>query len=339
MTSKVFVTGASGYIAKHIILQLLLAGHNVVGSVRNMTRADEVRAAVMPHLPEDIDLEFALDFKVLDLTSDHGWQDALSGCTSLIHTASPFPLTSPRNEDDLIRPAVDGTVRALSAADAAGIKRVVLTSSAVAVMQANPPQNRTFDETDWSDPDHPTNSAYGRSKLQAERAAWAYATDHKLALTTINPVLVFGAPLDTAFGSSVSIIQRLLRGKDPMLPKIGFPIVDVKDVAKMHVAALTNDETHGMRILANSGFLWFNQVAETLQKAYPSRKITTRVAPNFLIKLMARFDQELRVVVPFLDVMQSVSNLRARRILGIEFTTPRDSIRQTAAFLIENDAL
>ena len=337
MASKVFVTGASGFIAKHIILQLLLAGHNVVGSVRSMAKADEVRAAVAPHLPDDIDLEFALQFHELDLTSDEGWVEALSGCAALMHTASPFPMAQPETDEELTRPAVEGTLRALYAAHAVGIKRVVLTSSAVAVMQANQPKNRTFDETDWSDPDHPTNSAYGRSKLQAERAAWDMVAEHGINLTTINPVLVLGPPLDGNFGTSVAIVERLMSGKDPMLPKIGFPIVDVRDVAAAHVASLNNRETYGMRILANAGFLWFHQMAETLKEAHPDRKITTRIAPNFAIKLMARFDPQIRAVLPLLDVMPSVSNRRARRVLGLDFTPPRDAVRATAAYLVNTE--
>ena len=339
MPNSVFVTGASGFIAKHIVLQLLQSGHHVVGSVRNEQRAREVLDAVAPHLEPDFDLDAALEFRALDLTQDDGWVDAMTGCSALIHTASPFPMAPPETEDDLIRPAVEGTLRALQAADAAGIRRVVLTSSAVAEMQVEPPKNRTFDETDWSDPDHPTNSAYGRSKLKAERAAWDYVANSNIALTTINPVLVLGAPLDAHFGTSVAIIQRLLRGKDPMLPRIGFPIVDVSDVAQMHVAALDNRETHGMRLLATAGFLWFHQIAEALAEAYPNRRIVTRVAPNFLIRFIARFDKSLLSILPLLDVMPSVSNTRARKVLGLNFVTPRDAVRKTAAFLIDTKSV
>ena len=262
-----------------------------------------------------------------------------SGQTGRLHftTFEAFPMAQPETDEELTRPAVEGTLRALYAAHAVGIKRVVLTSSAVAVMQANQPKNRTFDETDWSDPDHPTNSAYGRSKLQAERAAWDMVAEHGINLTTINPVLVLGPPLDGNFGTSVAIVERLMSGKDPMLPKIGFPIVDVRDVAAAHVASLNNRETYGMRILANAGFLWFHQMAETLKEAHPDRKITTRIAPNFAIKLMARFDPQIRAVLPLLDVMPSVSNRRARRVLGLDFTPPRDAVRATAAYLVNTE--
>lgn len=339
MSQTVLVTGAGGFIAKHIVLQLLLAGHRVVGSVRAAERCDEIRAAVAPHLPEGFDLDAKLGFCLLDLTQDDGWAEALEGCTALMHTASPFPLRQPETEDDLIRPAVEGTLRALTAAHEAGIKRVVLTSSAVAIMQGKPPKNRTFDETDWSEPDHPTNTPYGRSKLQAEHAAWEYVAGTKIALTTINPVLVLGAPLDGRYGASVSIVQRLMRGTDRVLPRIGFPIVDVRDVAAMHVKALENRETHGMRILATAGFLWFHQIAETLAETYPDRPIKTRVAPNFVIKLVAKFNAEARAVLPLLDVMPSVSNNRARKVLDQKFTTPRDAVRATAAYLVKEDAV
>ncbi len=335
--TRVLVTGASGFIAKHIVLQLLQAGHTVIGSVRSPKRQVEIRQAVAPHMP-DTDWQNRLLFVTLDLGAEDGWTNAMKGVDVLMHTASPFPLAQPENEDDLIRPAVDGTLRALRAAQANGIDRVILTSSAVAVMQGNlPPGQTTYDETNWSQLDHPTLNPYGRSKTLAERAAWDFVRDEapQINLTTINPVLVLGPPLDDKFGTSVSIIERVLKAKDPALPRFGLPIVDVRDVAAMHVKALEMpEETRGMRFLATNGFLWFTDLAQTLKAAYPDRKIVTRQAPDWLIKLLARFDKEIRTVVPQLGIAPQVSNARARQIMGIDFIPPKDAVRAAADVLI-----
>ncbi len=336
--ARVLVTGASGFIAKHVILQLLQGGHTVIGSVRSPKRQDEVRAAVASGLEGD-DWQNRLLFVTLDLGSDDGWTTALQGVEVLMHTASPFPLAQPENEDDLIRPAVDGTLRALKAAKANGINRVILTSSAVAVMTGDLPAGKaSFDEGDWSDLTHATMNPYGKSKTLAERAAWDYVAKDapEINLTTINPVLVLGPPLDDKFGTSVSIIERVLAAKDPALPRFGLPIVDVRDVATMHVKALEMPEqTGGQRFLATNGFLWFVDVAKTLKEAYPTRKIVTRQAPNWLIKVLALFDKEIRTVVPQLGIAPVVSNAKARQIMGIDFISPKDAVLASAEVVLK----
>lgn len=339
--AKVLVTGASGFIAKHIVLQLLQNGHTVIGSLRSPKRQAEVRSAIASHMAEDSDWQDRLLFVTLDLSQDSGWQTALQGVDALIHTASPFPLVQPKDEADLIRPAVDGTLRALRAAQANGVNRVILTSSAVAVMHCDLPQGRSvYDETDWSQADHPTMSPYGRSKLLAERAAWEFVQQDApdMMLTTINPTLVTGVPLDRHYGSSVEVIERILRGKDPMVPQVGIAVVDVVDVAAMHVAALKRPaETAGMRFLATSGFLWFKDMADAVREAYPTRRIAKRVAPNWLIRIMGRFDPAIKSIVPLLGRRFEISNARARQVMGIAFIPPRRSIRDTATFLVESD--
>ncbi|MDB4254924.1 NAD-dependent epimerase/dehydratase family protein [bacterium] len=252
MTKTVLLTGASGYIAKHIALQLLEAGYHVRGTVRDLGRGAEVTEAVRPQLSDDSDLAVRLTFVILDLTEDAGWTDAMNGVDVLMHTASPFPLDQPKHEDDLIRPAVDGAMRALRAAHAAGITRVVLTSSTAAISgSALPAGDTSFDETNWTDPTDPDVAAYARSKTLAEQAAWDFVRNDApdMNLTTINPGFVLGAPLDQHFGSSIQVIERLLRGKDPMLPDIGFATVDVLDVAEMHVMVIEKPETFGQLLL------------------------------------------------------------------------------------------
>ena len=244
----VLVTGATGFIAKHVVLELLNAGHRVVGSLRTESRRDEVRDAVRPHLSSADDLDQRLRFVTLDLNDDGGWAEAMSGVDVLMHTASPLPMKQPRDENELVRPAVEGTLRALRAAHAAGIRRVVLTSSTAAVTHRPPGLEKDkFDESDWSDPSWTGMSPYTKSKTLAERAAWDFVENEApdMQLTAINPCLVLGRPLDDHYGTSLRVVERLLRGKDPLLPKVGMGIVDVTDVARMHVRALTADGRAG----------------------------------------------------------------------------------------------
>ena len=340
-TQTVLLTGASGYIAKHIALKLLNAGYNVVGSVRSLARGDEISAAVTPHLTSTDDLATRLRFVALDLGQDHGWSEAMQGIDILLHTTSPFPMTQPRNENDLIKPAVQGTLRAFRAAHAAGIKRVVLTSSFAAIMESElQPGKAAYDEENWSDPDRATISPYNKSKTLAERAAWDFVRDNApdMALTTINPTMVLGPPLDTNFGTSVQVVQRLLRAKDPMLPRFGLAIVDVRDVAEMHVRAISIPESAELRFLAADRFFWFHEMAQTLKASFPNRRIVTRRAPNIVVRFLAIFDKAIAQIVPILGVRFDVSNARAREVLGINFIPGAQSITETAAFLIENDA-
>ena len=336
----VLLTGSSGFIAKHIALKLLNAGYDVVGSVRSLSRGDEVRAAVEPHISSTVDLEKNLRFVELDLGRDKGWDAAMVGVDVLMHTASPFPLSAPKDENDLIRPAVDGTLRALRAAHSAGVKRVVLTSSFAAVMKAKLPAGRAvYDESDWSDPNDPTIDAYSKSKTMAEKAAWAFVKNDapELELTTINPTMVLGPPLDIHFGGSVEVIQRMLRAKDPMLPHFGLGCVDVRDIAEMHVRAVSRPQTIGKRILGVSSFLWFTEMTSVLKAKFPDRKLVTRQAPNFLIRLLGIFDAAIRGIVPDLGKRFDVSNKRAKDLLEMEFISAEDCLIATASFLIEHD--
>lgn len=339
MPRTVLLTGASGYIAKHIALQLLEAGYHVRGSVRDLSRGAEVRDAVGAHLGDASDLETRLTFLALDLTSDDGWSAAMTGVDVLMHTASPFPLTPPKNEDDLIRPAVDGALRALRAAHAAGIKRVVFTSSTAAISgSALPAGDVSFDETNWTDPADPAAGAYVRSKTLAEQAAWDFVRVEApdMQLTTINPGFVLGAPLDAQFGTSMAVIHRLLRGKDPMLPDIGFSTVDVLDVAELHVKVIDEPETAGQRIMAVDRFLSFAEIAQAIKSAYPDRKIPTRVAPHFAIRFLGLFDPAIKSIIPSLGRVDKTDNTRARTTLGRGMRQAPKAAVSTAKYLIDN---
>ena len=338
--TKVLLTGASGYIGKHITLQLLNQGYEVRASVRSISKSQEVRDAVAPHLLDSSRLDERLTFVELDLEKDGGWDEALKGVDVLMHTASPFPIASPKDENELIRPAVDGTLRALRAAKSAGVRRVILTSSMAAIYGCDLPAGMSeFDETLWTDVNHPVGRvAYTKSKALAERAAWDFVSKEapEIALTTINPVLVLGAPLDKNFGSSISIVERILKGKDPMLPDLRFAIVDVRDVAQMHVAAIKNKATEGERILASSETYSFVQIAKYLKSIYPSSKAKTAQAPAFVMKALSFFDGEISAILPLLGKPMLISKAKATRILGIKFIPVQVALRDSADYLIKH---
>ena len=314
-------------------LDLLEAGHRVRGSLRSMARADEVRDTLRRHLNDPAALN-RLDFVELDLMRDDGWEDALKGADALVHTASPFPIAQPKDPQDVVRPAVDGTLRALRAATAAGVTRVVLTSSIVAMMQSAAARSRPVTEADWSDPDDPTMTPYGLSKTQAERAAWAYVADHPATqLVVINPGLVVGEPLDEHYGTSLRLIERLFGGKDPMVPDIALAVVDLDDVSRLHVQGVSNDAMVGHRHLAAAAMVGMPHLARVLADAYPGRKIATRIAPAFLLRLLALFDPVLKSIVPQLGIRYKLDNSATRQRTGIAFVPVDTAVLKTAAWL------
>lgn len=336
MTGLVLLTGASGFIAKHVAQRLLNAGWRVRATVRGDTRREEVRAALAPHVAAST-LDKGLEFVALDLTTDDGWATATEGVDALVHTASPFPLSDPDLEDAVIRPAVDGTLRALRAARDAGVGRVVLTSSIAAIIHCDLPDGRRdYDESAWSDPKHPRASAYDRSKTLAERAAWDFVRDEapEIALTTINPGLVFGPLMDDRYGSSVSLVKRMLSGKDPMQPQYALPVVDVRDVAEMHLRALQRAETAGKRYIASAGTLSFSEMARALKAAHPDRRIATREAPNLAMRLVSLWDRDVRTILPSLGWVPRLSAARAEAEMEMRFISPEDALRATGADLI-----
>lgn len=328
----VLLTGVSGFIAKHIALKLLNAGYAVRGTLRRMDRADEVRAALAPYLTEQAG---DLSFVQADLESDAGWADAFGGVAALVHTASPFPGTQPKDAASVIRPAVEGTERVLKAAAAAGVTRVVLTSSTVAVLNETR-FDALQDEADWCDIHLPTTTPYARSKTLAERAAWEIAKARGLKLTAINPGLVFGPPLDAQYGTSLALVERILKGRDPMMPPVGQPVVDVRDVAEMHLRALQRPETAGRRYIAASGSMAFVDMGRTLKAAYPTRRIPTREAPPVLVRLLALLDPSIRTILPKLGHLERVSNARAVKEMGMEFIAPKAALLASADWLVKH---
>ena len=338
MTETVLLTGISGFIAKHIALKLLNAGYAVRGTLRKLDRGEEVRAAVGPRLTDPAALD-RLTFVACDLESDAGWDAAMAGINAVLHTASPFPTTSPKDEMLLIRPARDGTLRVLRAAHRAGITRVILTSSVVAVVHRG--DGGVHDEADWLDPAAPTATGYARSKMLAERAAWDFVAGEGagMALTVINPGFVMGPPLDAQFGDSIGLVRQMLRGKDPMLPDLSFAIVDVRDVAEMHLRALQRLETAGKRFIAASGTLTAVEMARILKAGHPDRRIPTRVAPKLVLQLMALFNPQIKGILPVLGRAERVSSARAQAEMGMRFISPEGAVRASGDWLVQHKAI
>ncbi len=337
------LTGANGYIGRHILLELLNQGYQVRASVRSLGKSNEIVDALRDHVKDVKTLDSNLSFVELSLDSDAGWNDAMAGVAVLIHSASPFPLVIPANEDELIRPAVDGTLRALRAAKNTGVKRVILTSSNAAIFGRDLPKGaKAFDETMWTDVDHPIGrAAYRKSKTLAERAAWDFVKNEapEMALTTINPSLVIGAPLDINFGSSMAIIDQLIKGTRRMLPDLRVGIVDVKDVARMHVDAIKIDATKGERIIASTGTRSLVEIAQIIKANNPNLKMSTKRAPTWLLKLRAFFKKEQRPGLLLVGRPNLISNAKARSLFSFEFTEPEISIIESAKFLIAKSKL
>ncbi len=333
----VLLTGITGFIAKHIAVELLNAGYAVRGSMRSTKRVQEVNAAIAKGLTDPASLT-RLSFCELDLTKDSGWSDAMRGMDAVLHTASPFPLIQPKDPQDLIVPAVEGTNRMLNAARAAAVKRIILTSSTVAINGSPLETGQTaYTEDNWTNVDEPGTSAYAKSKTLAERAAWDFAKENAadIQLTTINPGFVLGAPLDREYGTSLAVIERLLVGKDPMVPRLCFPSVHVKDVAALHVAALTNDSTIGQRVMAVDGPLWFLDIAKALKTAYPKKRVPTRLAPDMIIRFLGLFDPAIKSIVPQLGKEQRTDNARARAILDRPLIEAKTAAIEAASFLVD----
>ena len=327
---KVLLTGASGFIAKHILRELLEKGYTVRASVRSEKRKAEL---------ESLFPEASLEFALLDLNEDEGWTEAMQGCHVLMHSASPFPLGEPKDRDELIRPAVDGTLRALNAAKAAGITRVVLTSSCAAIYkEAGKAKDASSDERNWTTPDDPAVSAYEASKTLAERAAWDFvAKNPEIALTTINPGAVFGPPMDSRYGSSLEIVEQLMTGKIPMTPPLVMVSVDVRDVAMMHVAAIETDAAKGERFAAVCDSPRFLELAQVLREWDPSSKAPKREAPVWLMRIMAVFMPSLRIALASLGRNLAVSGAKAENTFGFTYIPVKESLIASATAVKESN--
>ncbi|HTZ88186.1 MAG TPA: aldehyde reductase [Solirubrobacteraceae bacterium] len=336
MGGTMLVTGGTGFLGTWCIAELLSRGYEVRTTVRDLARVDAVRGSLAAAGVEPGD---RLSILAADLTADDGWADAVAGCDYVLHVASPFPPQQPKDPDELIVPARDGALRVLRASLAAGVKRVVMTSSVAAVRHGRAPSAaRPYDETDWTDGNDPKRTPYVRSKAIAERAAWEHVKEAGAEdrLATVNPGAIIGPTLSEDRSYSLQTIERLLGGL-PAVPRLGFVFVDVRDVADLHIRAMTSPDAGGERFLAVDRFLWMQDVARILRERLgpAAAKVPTRVAPNLLIRAMALFDPSVRPIVSDLGESFTYTAEKAKAKLGWEPRPIEDSIAQTAESLIE----
>jgi len=334
--ATVLVTGGSGFIGSHTILQLLAQGHQVRTTVRDLKREADVRALLKVGGAEPGD---ALKVYAADLESDAGWAEAIAGCDFVQHIASPFPAGIPKHEDELIIPAREGALRVLRASRDAGVKRVVLTSSFAAIGYGHKEQQTPFDETNWTNLGGADITPYVKSKAIAERAAWDFiARDGGgLELSVVNPVGVFGPVLGADYSTSILVVQRLLTGSMPGCPRLYFGGVDVRDVADLHIRAMNDPAAKGERFLALAGdFLKFVDIATILKEGLgdSAKKVPVREIPNFMIRLAALRDPAVRQILPELGKFRNGTSAKATRLLGWTPRPAEEAILATAESLL-----
>ena len=326
----VLLTGISGYIGLHCAKELLNGGYSVRGSVRNQAKGQEVRSTLAA---ASVDTQNLMIVE-LDLTSDRGWENAMAGCEFVMHVASPFIIANPKDPQEMLSPAVDGSLRVLRAAKRAGVKRVVLTSSIVSMMGSM--KTGTFGPDAWTDIDAPDVSTYMKSKTLAEKAAWDFINQQveevPMELTVIAPGGVFGPPLgQNISGQSMSMLDQMLRGKLPMVPNTAFPMVDVRDVAKLHVQALSLPKGAGKRVIAASAEPNGFQSAAQFLKDEGYKGPSTRIAPNFLLRFVANFDREAKGMLALLGMNLSSDNSQTRELFNWTPIPFKQSVLESAA--------
>ena len=313
----VLVTGGSGYIAAFCIARLLDEGYPVRATLRSLSRQAETRAAIAKLTPHGEHLTFT----AADLSADAGWPEAAQGCAYVLHLASPFPITNPKTDDELVIPARDGALRVLKAARNAGVRRVVMTASVASIVYGTGGREKPFTEADWTNATNLTDtSPYIRSKTIAERAArdWMQTDGGALELVTIHPGLVLGPVLGRDFSGSVEAVKKLMDGSVPGIPKIGWGLVDVRDIADLHFRAMLAPGIAGERFIAANDFWWMAQIAEVLKRRLGARarKVPSLALPNALVRIAALFDPVIRDTLFDLGKYRPVSHEKAHRILG-----------------------
>ena len=334
-TELVLVTGATGYIATHIVQQLLQAGYRVRGTVRSLKNEEKVKP-LYELCPEAND---KLELVECDLLDENCWDDAVKDCVYVLHTASPVPNANPKDEDEVIKPAVDGTMFVLRACQKAGtVKRIVLTSSIAAIIHKKNSENKLFTEKDWTELHDPTITVYSKSKTLAERAAWNFIKQtEEMELVTINPSYVLGPTICGGYASIMEITKRLLNAEMPLLPNLSFPICDVRDVAEAHIKAITIPEAAGHRHIIDNETLWFYEIAKIIDKEFRPQgyKIPTKTAPNFLMHIIGLFDGTVKFLLPNLGNKSETDNSRLKSVLGINPIPVQKSILDMCYSMIE----
>lgn len=330
----VLVTGGSGYIAGFCIAQLLQDGWRVRTTVRSLAKAEQVRSSVakISAAAETIEVFEA------HLNSDLAWDRAVAGADYVLHVASPLPAVAPKSDDELVRPARDGALRVLKAARDAGVKRVVMTSSVAAIAHGRGAHPGAFTESDWTDETNLADTTpYERSKTIAERAAWAWqdAQGGVLELAAINPSYVIGPVLGFDFSASLAVVKKLLDGSVPTIPRFGFDLVDVRDIARLHILAMTTPSAAGQRFIGSGDFFWVKEIAGILKQGLgeKARVVPSLVLPDFLVRVFALFDPVVRGQLFILGKEKRVSSDKARKMLGWTTRPASESILDTARSL------
>ncbi len=331
----VLVTGGSGFLAGWCIIGLLERGYRVRTTVRNPSRERDVHAAV----ESQVDPGGGLTVHQAELMSDEHWDNAIEGCDYVLHVASPFPPKQPKDPDELIVPAREGTLRVLGKALDHGVKRVVVTSSVAAVRLAKGAEKKTLTEEDWTDPDEEGLTPYVRSKTIAEQAAWDLVKQRGAEdrLAVVNPGAIIGPVLNDDLSYSIQAVERLLKGM-PGVPRLGFSFVDVRDVANLEILAMTTPEAGGRRFIAVTKFLWMSEAGEVLRDRLGDRasKVPTRTIPDFVVRGMALFDGGIRSIVGSLGKRSELSSEKAQNTLGWSPRPIEDTIAETGESLIEH---
>jgi nucleoside-diphosphate-sugar epimerase len=336
MTQTVLVTGGSGFIGTHCILQLLAAGHQVRTTIRNLKREGDVRAMLKVGGAEPGN---RLSFFAADLENDAGWREAVAGCDFVLHVASPLPPSVPKHEDELIVPAREGTLRVLRTSRDAGVKRVVVTSSFAAVGYGHKVRETPFNETDWTDPNGDDVAPYTKSKTLSERAAWDFLSKEggSLELSVVNPVAVFGPVMGPDYSASILLVQRMMDGAMPGTPQLYFGAVDVRDVADLHLRAMTHPAAKGERFLAVAGdFLSMLDIAKILKARMgaSAKRVPTRQLPNWMVRFAALRDPAIKLILPELGKRKNGTNEKARRVLGWMPRSNEEALVATAESLV-----
>ena len=330
MQKKVLVTGITGFVGQHCAVELINNGYTVKGSLRNMNRKEEV----LNGLSKVVDTEGKIEFVTLDLLKDEGWDEAMEGVDFVLHVASPFVVREPKDESELIKPAVEGTLRALKAAQKAGIKRVVLTSSIVSMMGVAKGY-KAINQDSWTDETSSKVSAYIKSKTIAEKSAWDFVNnqtgDHKIELAVVNPGPIYGPTLTgNLTGESMSAMADMIQGKMPAVPPASCSMSDVRDIAKVHVLAMENEDAAGKRFITTTEKPYSFQDLAKIMKANGYEKVSTAQAPAFLLKLVSLFSRDLKGMRAFIGNTIDADISLTKKTLGWEPIAIEKTIADTA---------
>lgn len=333
---KVLLTGITGFLGSHTAIQLLEKGYHVTGTMRSLSRKDEIQDILKKHTNNIQNLVIA----EADLLDANAWNNLTTDKDFVMHIASPFPRTLPKNDDELVRPAKEGSLNILKSASASGVKKVVLTSSTGAVYMGQKPdqRRRMFTEEDWTDPSNLKDSTpYFRSKVIAEKAAWDFIKQDQsgLQLSVICPSLILGPVLEKDFGTSANVVIKILEGAMPALPKIGFGVVDVRSVADLHILAMENAAANGERFIGTAGYRTFKEMALVIKNAYPDRKIPQRELPDFAVRLFSNFDTSIKPILVNLGARRELDFSKAVNTLGWNPSTPEAAILSCAESVIK----